>query len=391
VASAPDAVASPLRIAFVIRSLGVGGAERQLAVLAAALRARGHAVLVIVYYDGGLLIEELRQAGVEVVSLRKRGRWDLLGPLLRLRRVIRGFGPAIVHGYMPDGNLIALLASRFVRPAMVVWGVRSSHYDFGIYDRLFRLLFWASCRLAGRVDLIIANSVAGLEYHVAHGYPGERCVVIPNGIDTARFRPDAQRRQRQREAWAIPDDAFLIGIVGRLDPMKGHPVFLRAAASTAGRMPNARFVVVGDGAPAYRSELWELASRCGLGERMVWVPNAEDVPAVYNALDLMLSLSTSGEGFPNVIGEAMASGVRCVVTAMGDSARVVGDTGVVVPPGDPEALAEVCVRLAREDGGPAARAARQRMQSEFGVDVLARRTEAALQAALDRHSRRGPG
>jgi glycosyltransferase involved in cell wall biosynthesis len=378
-----------MRIAFIIRSLGIGGAERQMAVLARALAARGHAVLVVVYYDGGPLIEELRREGVTVVSLGKRGRWDLLGPLFRLRRAIRDFRPTIVHGYMADGNVVSLLAGRFMHPAAVVWGVRSSHYDFGIYDRFFQLLFRASCRLAGRADLIIANSVAGRDYHVSHGYPVDRSVVIPNGIDTERFRPDAVRRARQRREWGVPDDGILIGVVGRLDPMKDHPTFLRAAGLIAKRMPQAQFVVVGDGSAGYRAELVELAAASGLPGRIRWVPMAEDVPAVYNALDLFVSLSNSGEGFPNVIGEAMASGLRCVVTAMGDSERVLGGTGVLVPVGNPGAVADMCVRLCQDPGGMRAPEARQRVEAEFGVDALARRTEEALGVALARRAGRG--
>ncbi len=382
-----SAGAARWRISFVIRSLGIGGAERQLAVLAAALAARGHTVLVIAYYGDGARHPELKTAGVRVVSLEKRNRWDLIGPLVRLARAIRGFGPDVVHGYLPDGNLLSLLAGRVFHRALVVWGVRASHYDFRIYDRLFRLMFRMTCWLAERADLIIANSEAGRAYHVAHGYPAGRMVVIPNGIDTERFQPDAERRERQRKAWGVEKDQLLIGIVGRLDPMKDHPTFLRAAALVAERLPGVRFVCVGDGPTEYRSELEALAGACGVADRTRWVPVADDLVAAYNALDLLTSVSTSGEGFSNVIGEAMACGRLCVVTDVGDSVGVVGDCGIVVPNGDPAALADGWRRALKWLADPTRPDPRRRIQDEFGVERLVSRTERLLATALERAGR----
>lgn len=380
------AAVRPLRITLIIRSLAVGGAERQLAALAAGLAARGHAVLVIPYYGGGVWRQELEAAGVTVTPLGKLSRWDMFGPMLRLRRIIRDFAPDIVHGYLPDGNLISLLAGRLFHRAMVVWGVRAANYDFRIYDMLFSLLFRVSCWMARGADLIIANAVAGRNYHVAHGYPAERCVVIPNGIDADRFRPDPARRAQQRRAWSVGDGELLVGIVGRLDPMKDHPTFLRAAALLVSRLPSVRFVAVGDGPAEYRTRLLALASQCGLGERLHWVPVAEDLVAVYNALDLLVSVSTTGEGFPNVIGEAMACGVACVVTDAGDSAAVIGDGGIVVPRGDPAAVAEGWRRGLASLGDRAGPDPRRRIIEEFSLELMVSRTEQALAALVDRRT-----
>jgi len=371
-----------MRIAFLIRSLGVGGAERQLAVLATGLVARGHTVLVVAYYDGGTGSQKLATAGVGVVSLQKRARWDLVGPLVRLARAIRGFRPDLIHGYMPDGNLLALLAGRVIYRVPVVWGVRASWYDFRIYDPLFRALFRASCRVAHLADLIIANSVAGRAYHVGLGYPAETTVVVPNGIDTERFRPDIARRERQRWEWGMENDRPLIGIVGRLDPMKDHPTFLRSAALLAGQLPAARFVCIGEGPGEYRRELESLAREVGVADRIRWVPNAEDLVAAYNALDLLVSVSASAEGFPNVIGEAMACGVRCAVTSAGDSAEIVNGTGTIVPMGDATAIAEGWRRALTHQVEPVRPDPRTRIEAEFSVERLVTRTEQLLGAKV---------
>ena len=313
-----------------------------------------------------------------VVSLEKRGRWDLMGPFLRLARALRRSRPNIVHGYLPDANLLSLLAGRWVVRAKVVWGVRASHYDFAIYDVLTRILFWGSCRLAGRADLIIANSAVGRDYHVAHGYPPERCVVVPNGIDTARFRPDRSLRAQQRALWGVAEDERLIGLVGRLDPMKDHPTFLQAASLVAATVPTARFLCLGDGPAAYLAELQALAGRLGLTGRIRWVARAEDSVAAYNALDLLVSTSASGEGFSNVIAEAMACDVPCVVSDVGDSASIVGMTGLVIPSRNAAAVAAACGNILTRERRHGAESPRARVEAAWTVDRLVTATEALL-------------
>jgi glycosyltransferase involved in cell wall biosynthesis len=212
------------------------------------------------------------------------------------------------------------------------------------YDWLAWVEFKVNCWLSILPDAIIANSHVGRDYHLALGYPAEKTVVIPNGIDTERFRPNPLARRRIREEWGIKEQEELIGLVGRLDPMKDHPIFIEAAALLAKRRSEIRFVCVGGGPDEYRAELQRHAKQLGLEDRLLWVGIREDMPAVYTALDIAVS-SSYGEGFANVIGEAMACGVPCVVTNVGDSARVVADLGEVVPPKDPVALRDAIERL----------------------------------------------
>ena len=150
--------------------------------------------------------------------------------------------------------------------------------------------------------------------------------VIPNGIDTSRFREMPGSGARLRALWGVRDDQILIGLVGRLDYMKDHPTFLRAAAKLTHHNDSVRFVCVGGGPISYAAQLKDLSSELGLHDRIVWAGDQDDMPSVYSALDLLVS-SSSGEGFSNVIGEAMACGVPCVVTDVGDSALIVGETG----------------------------------------------------------------
>lgn len=198
-------------------------------------------------------------------------------------------------------------------------------------------------------------------------------VVIPNGIDTERFHTDAEAGRQLRHAWGVEDDEILIGLVGRLDPMKDHPTFLHAAALLAQEVPAVRFVCVGSGSAAYQRELQALAAELDLADRVIWAGPASDMRAVYGALQIATSASAYGEGFANVLGEAMACGVPCVTTDVGDSARIVADTGAVVPPRAPLALVSAWQELIAM--GAAGRAilgqrARARILATFSTTTL---------------------
>lgn len=335
-----------MKVLFLVRSLHYGGAERQLVLLAKGLAARGHNVVVAIFYSGGPLEKDLHDAKVRIRQLHKRGRWDLVGFLMRLRQAWKEESPDIVHGYLYEPNLLTMILKPFFPTTRAVLGVRSSHRDFNRDwpDWLGRLSFKLNCWLSKFADVIISNSHVGRDYHLAQGYPADKTIVISNGIDTAKFCPNPHARRRIRSDWNVGDDERLIGIVGRLAPKKDHPNFLRAAALLAREHRHIRFVCVGDGPPDYRATLKELAKKLGLEKSVMWVVAQEDVPAIYNALDLLVSSSSHGEGFANVVGEAMACGVRCIVTNVGDSAWVVGDKGEVVQPNDPVALMQAIDR-----------------------------------------------
>ena len=369
------------RLLFLIRSLERGGAERQLTELVKGFNKQRFAIVVATFYDGGALRPELEGiAGVRVLSLHKEGRWDLLPFLWRLWKTAKGANPAILHGYMGVSNELCLLIGRLMG-AKVVWGLRASNLDLAYYSRVSRVVFRLGAWLSRFADLIIVNSEAGRTHYVNNGYSSRRMTVIHNGIDTEHFQPDKTAGQRVRDEWKITDEQCLIGHVGRLDPRKDHQNFLHAASLLSRERENVRFVCIGTGPERSFQRLRHLAERLGLTERLIWAGGRHDMCAVYNALDVLASSSCWGEGFPNVIGEAMACGVPCVVTDVGDSAHIVGDVGIVVPPKNPEALCigwKEFLSLSKEDRGRTGRAARKRICDEFDLRLLVGRTETAL-------------
>lgn len=372
-----------MRVLFLIRSLTQGGAERQLATLAAGLVARGHDVDVAVLYGGGALESDLVQAGVRVHPLGKRGPWDLVAPLVRLDAALRRTRPHILHSYLDVANVVAALARLRHRRLCVVWGLRASDLDLAHYGLGWRIGFRLEQMLSGIPHVTLVNSEAGRRYRREHGFRG-RLLVVPNGIDTDWFCPDVAGRARSRAAWGW-GDAPVVGHVARVDPMKDHETFLRAAAVVQRHVPRAYWVSVGDAAPAARQELERLAADLGLEGRVVWLGPQRDMASLYPAFDVLVSSSAFGEGFPNVLGEAMASGVPCVATDVGDSAHIVAETGTIVPPRNPAALAEgilAMLKLAPEERAKLGEAARHRIVTMYGERMLIDRTEDILASLL---------
>jgi glycosyltransferase involved in cell wall biosynthesis len=371
----------PMKICFLIRELTHGGAERQLVALAKGLRARGHDVTVVVYYyySGEPLENELLEAGVRIRSLQKRGRWDMVAFLFQLGRVMREERPEILHSYLTD--LVTVILKPWFPSTKIVWGIRSSNMDLRLCDRLTRVSCKLTFRLSRFADAVIANSRAGRDYHVAQGYSKAKVVVIPNGIDTQRFRPDPEARRHVRSEWGIQDNEQVIGIVGWLRPMKDHPTFLHAASLLAQKRNHLRFVCVGAGAPEYRDSLHRLTRSLKLTDHVIWPGGRSDMPAVFNALDLLVSSSIT-EGFSNVIAEAMACGVPCVATDVGDSAWLMGNMGEVVPPHEPVALANAMGKLLARRPRTAIEI-RQRIVEQFSVEKLVADTEQTLLALID--------
>ena len=374
---------TPLRVCFLIRDLDAGGAQRQLAELVGRLDKARFQVTVLTFYSGGLLWRDVeRTPGVRLVSLDKAGRWDVVRFGIRLLGFLRRLRPDIVHPYLELANVLGWVGGR-ATGAKVVWGVRTSDMRLDQYDWLYRASLRVSALLSRYADLVIFNSRAGLRHHVdSRGFHPGNTAVVRNGIDTERFRPLPEDRMRTRRAWSVEDSDFLLGLVGRLDPGKGHDTLLEAGARLASRRPHVRLVCVGDGPEGAARRLAESPAARALGDRLRWEPARPDVERILSALDCLVLPSAYGEGIPNVVAEAMAAEVPCIVTDVGDAAALLADPRRTVRPGDPEALAGTCQRLVDQtaDGRRRLAAAdRRRIVEHFGTDRLVQRTAELLE------------
>jgi len=369
-------------VLFLIRSMGRGGAERQLSLLARTLQTRGLKIVVAVFYAGGARQHELRDVGVEVLDLGKAGRWSNLGVIHRLMAFVGERRPRVLHSYMPTQNVFALLLRPWLKRhgCVVACGIRTASFDARPYGLVSRLLSWGQRQLIAHADCVISNSVQGLKELESRIPPG-RGHAIPNGVEYGRFSFLREKRDQQRGAWSVPDGFLLLGLVGRLDPQKNHVLLIDALRLAGHALEHVRLVFAGDGPVDYQRFVRAHAEATGMTSRLLWVGPSDHMDAVYSALDI-LCLCSPAEGFPNVLAEAMCAGLPCVTTDVGDCTMLVGDCGWVVPPGDAQALADVLLQacLALPDWDR--ERPRRRMVEEFSVDALADRTLAALSPFL---------
>lgn len=368
-----------MKIAFLARSLEYGGSERQLVELASGLAVRGHEVQVGAFYPGGPLEQLLAEQSIPVHHFHKRGRYETVRFLLRVRRWLRTFGPDLVHGYLIAPNLASSILKPFLRPARIVWGVRASFIDFDRYPRHEKWAFQAGRYFCRSADMVLVNSRAGYEHHIRQGYPRSRMRLVPNGVDTDRFRPDPDSGAALRAEWGIEPSTPLIGLVGRIDPMKGHERFLEAAAALPAE-DRTRFVCIGSGPAGCEREMKGRASELGLDDRLFWLPFRAAMVPVYNAIDLLVSCS-SGEGFPNVVAEAMSCGTPAVVTDVGDSAEIVGGLGRVMKTTEPAAMAAAWQAVLSDP--PAPSLLRSSIEERYSLIRMVEATERLLQGLVN--------
>ncbi len=354
-----------IRIVHIISSLDTGGAEVMLAKLVSGMDRAQFSNTIISLTDRGQLGEQIERSGVVVHMLgMKRGKPDI-SALPRLIRLLKALNPAIVQSWLYHADLLSTVAVRLSGSPTLIWNVRCSDMDLTRYPPLTRWVQRALAWLSRTPAAVIVNSEAGKRQHEQLGYRPRRWVVLSNGFDIQKFRPDSSTRKTLRTEWQIPDDRVVVALIARVDPMKDHSTFLGAAKKVAQSGRAAHFVLVGKDTEA----LAPAVAAMGLEGCTLLMGYQDKVERILSGVDI-LCLSSIAEGFPNVLGEAMACGIPCVSTDVGDARRIIGDTGLIVPACDPASLA--CALNDLIDRGPAAReqlgrAARARIEAEYSL------------------------
>lgn len=367
-----------MRIAHVMPALTTGGAQAMLAKLLEA-GAGGPHQLVVTLRPGGGLWPRIAATGVGLVELGLRPGELSLQALLRLATLLRRWRPDLVHGWMYHGNLAAFLAARLAgRSVPVLWNIRHSLHDLALEKAATRAVIRAGVPLSHLVAGVIYNSFLSADQHRAHGYAHRRAEVIPNGFDTELFRPDPTAGPRLRQQFGLPPGSAIVGIVARYHPMKDHASLVQAASRLRGEGFDLRLVMVGENMTADNAELTTMLAGAGLADQAVLLGERHDVAQLVAGFDVAVLCSAWGEGFPNALGEAMACGVPCIATDVGDCRRLLAAGGIVVTPRNPAELAAALHAILRLP--PAARAqlgaaGRQRITREFGLDAIADRYE----------------
>lgn len=326
------------KIAHIITGLKQGGAETVLLRLVTHLSDFKHHVFSLT--DAGDLGPAFVKAGITVTSLH----FSLRAPHIpQLLQYLHRLKPDVVQTWMYHGDLLGGLAARLLGHKNVIWNIRNSTLGSQI-KWTTRTTVKLCAALSSHVPhTIITCSQQAQKVHEALGYAPNKFQVIPNGIDCQVFHPHTPWRHKARANLNLSEDAPVIGMVARFDPQKDFPTFIKAAQQIISHLPQARFLLIGPGCQEDNSTLRSLLQQASIP--VLLLGPRQDIPELLNALDLFVLSSAYGEAFPNVIAEAMACGIPCVATAVGDTAEIIGDTGLVVPPKEPIALATGCLQM----------------------------------------------
>lgn len=338
-----------IRVLHIITGLDLGGAETFLYNLAISLSQRVDS-RILSLSAGGSMVQRFQGAGMTVMQLGLKGRMGLLripAAAIKIGRMVRGWRPQVIQGWLNHGNVAAtLVRERYAPSSGLIWSIRQSIYDIGVEKPGTQRAIRLQVRFSSKPDAIICNSSCAKEQLMHLGFAKKALCVIPNGFDTMKFRPSVAARSKMRALIGATEEDFLVGMVARLHHLKDYPTFLRAVSLAASSIPRLKVVCIGPGVAAPTSPLRALSGELGLEGRCTLLAEKADMESVYPGLDL-LCLTSLEEGFPNVIGEAMACGVPCVATNVGDTAKIIDDTGTVVTPGDPQSVSRAIVDQAR--------------------------------------------
>ena len=376
---------SKIKVLHLITDLDPGGAEIMLFKLISALDPETFESLVVSMTGPGVVGKKIEQSGLKMHSLgMSKGRLSLTG-LIKWLQLLKREKPDILQTWMYHANLLGILTAKLFFPSKVVWNIRCSNIEFNRYKRLTYWVMKVSAWLSSFPFAIVVNSRKGSDFHTELGYHPKKWEIIFNGFDLTRFNIDPVAREEVRRELGISPEKIVVGLISRFDYMKDHETFLSAARLISQNREDICFLLVGAGVTRENEFFALYLADNQLEDRLILLGYREDIPRIINALDISTS-SSVGEGFPNIIGESMACGIPCVVTDVGDSSFLIGETGILVPPRDPRALAEgleKLIAMKAKDRWTLGASARERIVSLFSIEKITRQYEELYLRILD--------
>ena len=362
-----------MKVAHIITDLDTGGAEIMLCKLLDSLQDEKVESIVVSLMGRGKITEQIEALGIKVETLNldqgERPSWKTIK---KLRKIVKVFNSDIAQGWMYHGNIATTIAVFLCSPLRkkpkLFWNIRQTLYDLNNEKFQTRWLVVLSRWLSFLPKGIIYNSSLSANQHSKAGFSSKKMKMIPNGFDLKKFRPDQKHFQQLRDELKVSENTILVGHISRLHPMKDHATLFRAIDRVTSNLSNLSnkkevlFLLIGHNVT---SDLSSNPAIHFLGER-------SDIPKIMPALDIVVSSSAWGEGFPNVIGEAMASEVPCVVTDVGDSAYIVGEYGRVCPVGDDQRIADSILQLIQnpQQRKKLGQGARKRIEEKYSMDKI---------------------
>jgi glycosyltransferase involved in cell wall biosynthesis len=366
-----------MKVVHVITGLKTGGAEVMLLRLLKQLQGSDYDPYVVGLTGPGEISEQLQALGIPVEALAMRRGMPNPATVLKVARILRRVRPDVVQTWMYHADLTGGLAARAAGNPPVAWGLHSGNLSSSIIKRHTLMTVRACARLSSRVPAAIVSCAESTrQQHLEFGYAADKMLVIPNGFDLGAFRPDPAARVAVRRELGLAETDRLVGIVARFHPQKDHRTFVETAGIVAAHRGDTHFVFSGENLTWDNADLVTWIDDAGIRSRCHLLGRRSDVARIQASLDVGCLSSRGGEAMPLTIGEAMACGVPCAVTDVGDAALLVGETGRVAPPRDPAALAaaiEALLALNPEERARAGEAARRRIAERYSLQSIADR------------------
>jgi len=352
-----------------IRSLDIGGAERQFMELIKHIDKSKFDVTICTMYGGAQEAIVKNMPNIKYYNLQKTGRYDFYQFYRNYSKLLKERNPDIIYSFLGEMNLFSLWCKP--KHTKIIWGFRASNMDLSQYGKVSQIMFWLQKKLSSKVDKIIANSYASIEFHRQSGFNMNTSVVIPNGIDTNKFQRNQYKREKFRERYNLKESDIAIGIVARIDYMKGYLVFSQTAKKLIEKYSNVYFFSVGGGDEKIKKECEEILTHT---DKFIWLGNQKNVEDFYSSFDISSS-SSFGEGFSNSIAEAMSCECACVVTDVGDSAMIVSDVGIVVEAKSVDSLFLGLEKMIQSNYKEFGKRSRKKVVENFSIEKMVINTQ----------------
>lgn len=362
-------------VLHVITGLGDGGAEAVLYRLCKFDKENQHVVISLLGHGKySPLLEEL---GVQVYHLNTPAGTIRTAALVKIYKLIRQLKPDVVQTWMYHADLIGGVIARLAGVRKVFWNIRHTTLESGKSKRTTILIAKLCAHLSRFIpEGIVCCAQKAVTVHSELGYEASKMTVIGNGYNLEVFNPNNDLMVRFRNELNVESGTTVLGMVGRFDPQKDHFGLLSALSIVKSRVPDFKFALIGRDLNSANTALNNEIEKLNLESNIILLDQRTDITLVMNGLDFHVLSSGFGEAFPNVLAESMACETPCVTTDVGDAAVIVGDTGWVVPPKDPQALAKAMLEAMEEkQSNPQAwqarkRACRERIVNNFSIEKM---------------------
>ena len=360
------------KIIYIITGLNVGGAEIVLLRLLMKINKKEYDPLVITLGEKGIMGERIEKLGINVYCLRIHSFINLLPGLIKLVNKINIFNPQIIHTFMIHSAFFVGIIAKLLNKPTIIWNIFST--DLSLQSNKYKTrLIIKMCAYLSKIipNRIIVDSNASYASHKKAGYSWEKMEIIHNGVDTNEFSPNTIKRSEYRKQY-FKENELVIGLIARYHPVKGHDIFIKAVSILRREVSNVKFLLNGSNIEISNSKLMKMISKEGIQDFIHISDSKLEVTNILLACDILVS-SSKFESFPNIICEAMACSIPCVVTNVGDCAEIVGETGIIVSANDADELSSAIMGLINmplKDRKKLGANARLRIKNNFSLSLM---------------------